>query len=294
MARRKRAPEVVEHENDERWLLTYSDMITLLLALFIVLFSMSTINATKFHIVSQSLAQAFNVEIKGTTILNPGHANEKTVFDTTDAITSLQQANEQQKNENTQLKDQVSQLKQTISTSPNILNAQQAKAFVAAQKQIERLRERLLALVKDSSTLRSQVTVKVDGRGLVLRVLPDKVLFESGSAQLRPAASTLLNPLAAILRIEPNSVRVEGHTDNVPIHTSEFPSNWELSSARAASVVRYLIQHGVTSKHLSAAGFADTQPVAPNTTSSGRAKNRRIEIIVLRHTPDSGTYETTH
>lgn len=282
---RKKGHEEAPHI-DERWLLTYADMITLLLALFIVLFSMSSISAAKFHTFSMSLAQAFNVKISGDSILDPGASPDSQTITPTADLISLQEnaskAKQQEQNAQAAARSLSEQLQSTQSQLSALERATHQAEKQANEKRFAEIRAKVMALVAKSSTLRSQVQVRVDGRGLVLRVLPDKVLFASGSAQLRPEASTLLDPLAMLLKGQPNSIRVEGHTDSQPIHTVQFPSNWELSGARADSVVRYFIGHGVPPRRLSAAGFADTQPVGSNATTSGRAQNRRIEIIVLR------------
>lgn len=293
MSRKKRHEE---HENEERWLLTYADMITLLLALFIILAGASKVDPHKYDQISQSLKQAFSVAPSGDTILNPGQAREQSpVVENTD-VTVINAENKKLKGDNQSLMESNGALNQRLETSiarlesiqQQIAASKAAAAYAKADKQISQLKVEVNAFLQKNDTLKSQVEVKVDGRGLVLRVLPDKVLFQSGEAVLRPAAATLLNPLARLLSKQPNSIRIEGHTDNVPIHTLQFPSNWELSTARATSVVRYLIKRGVAANDLSAAGYADTKPLASNRTISGRARNRRIEIIVLRQNADSG------
>ena len=112
-------------------------------------------------------------------------------------------------------------------------------------------------------------------------ILKDKVLFDSGSAEIKPEYRPILDKIAEILKEIKNPVEVEGHTDSIPIHTSKYPSNWELSTARAGSVVRYFISKGLDPSRFKAVGYADTRPVAPNTTPEGREKNRRIEIVIL-------------
>lgn len=290
---RRRLEEV--HENHERWLLTYADMITLLLALFIILVGASKVDPNKYNQIAQSFHQAFSAAPAGDTILNPGHGRQQTIIDQSSYEKTMAQ-NQQLKQEsqsvatqNASLQDQLQQSMQTLDQIQQQISAsKQAQDYLKANKQLSNLKIAVNSFLQDHSTLRSQVEIRIDGRGLVLQILPDKVLFQSGQATLRPAASALLDPLARLLAVQPNDVRVEGHTDNQPIHTAQFPSNWELSTARATSVVRYLIGHGVPGVKLSAAGYADTHPIASNTTISGRALNRRIEIIVLRNTPNNG------
>jgi chemotaxis protein MotB len=128
----------------------------------------------------------------------------------------------------------------------------------------------------------------IEERGLVVRVLTDKLLFDSGSAQLQPAGLPLLDEIARLLNVDHrHPITVEGNTDNQPIHSAQFPSNWELSTDRAAMVLRYLIAHGVTARRLSATGYADLHPLATNSTAAGRAKNRRVDIVLNRIYPDT-------
>jgi len=122
----------------------------------------------------------------------------------------------------------------------------------------------------------------VTERGLGVRLETDGVLFDSGRAVLRPEGARLLAPIAASLRGLPNPIRVEGHTDNAPIATAQFPSNWDLSAIRASAVVRTLIANRIPDGRLQASGYGDTRPIADNGTTAGRASNRRVEIYVLR------------
>ncbi len=120
-------------------------------------------------------------------------------------------------------------------------------------------------------------------RGLVIRLLTDGILFDSGQAQLKPGADKLLEPLGKIVRIErEHPIVIEGYTDNVPIRSSQFPTNWELSGARASRVVRHFISDGVPIRRLSAMQYAQQHPLASNDTEQGRSKNRRVEIVLTR------------
>jgi chemotaxis protein MotB len=122
--------------------------------------------------------------------------------------------------------------------------------------------------------------------GDIIITIPDTILFKSGEAAIRQEALSFLKGLAGVLLELNRHVRVEGHTDNVPIRTAQFPSNWELSATRAVMVVRALSElYGVPSDHLAAIGYADTRPVVPNLTPDQRAKNRRVEVIILEHAP---------
>jgi chemotaxis protein MotB len=130
-----------------------------------------------------------------------------------------------------------------------------------------------------------QAVMRKEGLAIILRNSGKPVMFDSGSAQIRPEFAPILEKVAKELMKIPNRIRIEGHTDNRPISTLKFPSNWELSAARAASVLRFLVRKGIDPARLSAVGYGEFRPVAPNDTPEGRAKNRRVEILVLKETP---------
>jgi chemotaxis protein MotB len=256
-------------DNDERWLLTYSDLITLLLALFIVMWSISSVNISKFEQLKASLRAAFSGKILP--------ANQSILQGQTSPfaqdgspVTPIQVVQQQ-------------------SLQPSLQRNIAASIAQAAQKQdVENLRalQRRVEEYARQHGFASYVRATIDERGLVVRLLTDKVLFTSGSAVLRPTGLPLLGEISSLLD-QPdivNPVRVEGNTDDVPIHTAEYASNWELSAARAAAVVEYLLGHGLAAHRVSLAGYADQHPVATNVTAWGRAANRRVDIVILRRT----------
>ena len=160
-----------------------------------------------------------------------------------------------------------------------------AQAAKAEQSQLKQLKHQLDDYLR-AHGLGDQVQTTISRRGLVVRVLTDKVLFDSGAATLKPQGLPLLAEVAGLLNVDrSHQIVVEGHTDNVPIASSQFPSNWELSTARATTVVRYMIGQGVDRRRLSASGYADLHPVASNATDHGRQLNRRVEIVLLRNHP---------
>ena len=124
--------------------------------------------------------------------------------------------------------------------------------------------------------------MRKEGLAIILRTSGKPVMFDSGSAQIRPEFTPILEKIAEELMKIPNDIRIEGHTDNRPIHTPMFPSNWELSAARATSVLRFLVKKGIDPSRLSAVGYGEFRPVASNDTPEGRAKNRRVEILILK------------
>ena len=257
MARRK-----AHHEDhpDERWLISYADMVTLLFCLFLVLFSISVVNTTKFELLKETLHSAFSSGVVdgGASVL-PQTQKERPapVGDFAPGITP--------------------ELMPPTSTS--LTDSQPAQALET--KQLQTVKERVDRAARRAG-MAQRITATVDERGLEIRLLTDGVLFDSGQALLRPEAGRLLAPIAESVRELRNPIRVEGHTDSRPIATAQFPSNFELSSARALSVVHYLRAHGVPGRRLQGAAFGEFRPRADNATDAGRAENRRIEVLVLR------------
>jgi len=255
-----------EEGNNERWLLTYADMITLLLALFIVLFSFSSIDVKKFLELRLGLTAAFNpsaVNLSGgsgllnqTSLVNsPGTNSSKA------PVLVAEQGNQSQGNsEGTKIGGPSSQ---------QIMDEIQ-RALVQAK------------VVKDAQ-------VSTDYRGVVVHLLADKVFYASDSAALGPTGRTIVNIVANIVRPDPNGLIVEGYTDNVPVTGGPFTSNWELSAVRAANVVEQLNGvDGIPELRLSSQGYGATDPIASNNTAPGRAANRRIDVVVLRATGAAG------
>jgi chemotaxis protein MotB len=272
----RRGRAAAEHDNDERWLLTYADMITLLMALFMVLFSISSVNVSKYKTLQQSLKAAFSGSVLpgGRAIIQSGSESTKAHTPATSEVPSI-----------VPLTPNVP--KPTV--SPTASQVSQAQSIAAAAQQEQRSFQQLQAQLNQyikAHGLTGQVQTVIDHRGLVVRVLTDRVLFDSGEATLRPVGLPLLGEIANLLNVSRSQpIVVEGHTDNVPISSAQFPSNWELSTARATTVVRYLITQAVNRARLSAAGYADLHPVASNATDAGRALNRRVEIVLQRLNP---------
>jgi chemotaxis protein MotB len=221
-----------ERENLERWLLTYADLITLLLAFFIIMYSMSKIDAEKFR----EVAKALHTVLRGTGPLSLPPDSRFADDDMGDGDIKL---------------GDLGVLKREI------------------ERKLEELGQS------------HNITATLDRRGLIIRV-SESAFFDLGSAELRTEAEEVLSLIAGFLLRIPNHVRIEGHTDNLPIRTSKFPSNWELSVNRATACVRYLIvKHGFPPERISALGYGEYRPIASNQTSTGRTKNRRVDIIVL-------------
>jgi chemotaxis protein MotB len=238
----RRKAKAAKAENHERWLLTYADLITLLLVFFIVLYAGSQEDSKKFAILAEGLRSAFR---------NPameGGGGNSAVFTGS-------------------------------GTGHSGGMQQQLQDFDSVAAVMERLaQERGLA---------DRINVRMEEDKVVIALTSD-LLFASGGSQIRPSAAPVLDAVADALRGRPNEVRIEGHTDNIPINTSEFNSNWELSAARATAVLRYLVDEAhLPPGRLFAAAYGDTRPRADNATAEGRAANRRAEIVVLY--PPGGT-----
>ncbi len=258
-ARRKRHEEHEEHVNHERWLITYADMITLLMVLFIVLYSISQVDLAKFRRLKEGLAGGFGGPA-ATSILEGGSG----ALDGSEGILEAALAD-----------PKVLEMAGAALESKLLrehAERQERDVLQRAQAEIE---EQLAA-----DGLSEAVQFRLEARGLVVTIVTDQVLFAPGEADLRPEGFSVLDHLGPALAGLAHKVSVEGHTDNVPI-SGRYPSNWELSTARATTVLRQLIdRYGLPSASLSAAGYADQRPVAGNDTAEGRTANRRVEIVV--------------
>jgi chemotaxis protein MotB len=304
----KRRGLPVEHENEERWLLTYADMLTLLFALFMVLFSISSVNISKYQVLQQSLKAAFSGSILpgGRAIMQSGSESTAEHTPATAAVpsivplvptptsrssSSIGSANVSTSNA-AMAANATAAAKAAAAANAHPLTTAQLQAAlnsmsaaVAEQNELIALQRKLEAYAQ-SHGFAKDVQAIVERRGLVVRVLTDKLLFQSGQADLQSAGQPLLNEIAQLLNVDrTHPITVEGYTDNVPIHTVEFPSNWELSTARATTVVQYLLSRGVNANRLGAAGFADLHPIASNATPAGRTLNRRVDIVIERLNP---------
>ena len=219
-----------------RWLLTYADMITLMLALFIILFAMSTISRVKVQEFAKLVSAGFDNVWSVNQPPNGGTNGE-----------------------------------QSFNASANI---------PAIQRELQRYVER--------HKLQNQVQVHLDKRGLVITLLSDKSYYDSGSAELRPETKKIIDDIYHFLKKNNNLIRVEGNTDNVPIHTALYPTNWELSTARAVGVVRYMVEDdGLDPTRVSAAGYGEFRPRKPNDNDADRQQNRRVDIVLLNATKAS-------
>src|SRR3954447_16972064 len=267
-----------EHENEERWLVSFADMMTLLFCLFMVLFAISSVNTSKFEALQRSLKDAFSGAVLdgGKSMLNSGSDEQKTKQSAVEPpLPSLRPL--------TAIND--------TSVKHNV--AEEEKQAKQEEQDFRKLKRRVDKLAKDTG-LKGKVNVTVRRRGLVIQLLTDKVFFSSGDATLHPEAHKLVSKIGGIVRDEhTHPVVVEGYTDSQPISTSRFESNWDLSGARAAAVVNDFAKIGVLSARMTLQGYGNQVPIDTNSTAEGRAKNRRVEIVLSRiHTSNTDTEST--
>jgi chemotaxis protein MotB len=258
-----------EHANHEAWVIPYADLLTLLMAMFIALFAMSTVDTSKF----KALAIGFNEALNGPSLDNG-------VFSHTPGDSPL---DGQGSGISPQPGGAVGPERQPQSDKVLATLAQQ-NSELQAQKSVERqslqkVEQKIESTAKQQG-LTGNLSLRLEERGLVVTVVTDQVLFDSGSAVLKPAGNALLAVVEHALAAVDNPILIEGHTDSTPISTAQYPSNWELSSGRADAVARWFESLGIDRLRLHPSGLADTRPVASNDTAAGRAKNRRVEIVV--------------
>jgi chemotaxis protein MotB len=268
---RKKKPE--EHENHERWLISYADFITLLFAFFVVMYSVSSVNEGKYRVVSRSLIAAFGTPVKSLAPIQIGElvrAKDSGIKQQTLKLPSAMKA---------------------AASNPMLMNPPESHSSGSGQpgnggeelmKEVaEEIDEALQELIE-----KGLVTVRENNGRLEIEIR-SSVLFASGSGEVSVPALPILEGIAGILKTLPNMVHVEGFTDNVPISNLVYPSNWELSAGRSARVVRHLVEGGIDPLRLVSVGYGEYRPVASNKTAEGRARNRRVVLVVTAHEPDS-------
>jgi chemotaxis protein MotB len=262
--RRKRKEE--EHENHERWLVSYADFITLLFAFFTTLYAISTVDAQKMGKMVVSMRASFD-----SAMFHPG--SRTLSLSQTGGIDNVASREVLERSVQNKINSE-----KGIGTKRALY--QPMKEVLNGEKAMERLKKEIEALV-GSGFLKGMVRAHVEPRGLVIS-LGEAGLFDTGSDQIKPQGRILLDTVAKGLVSLGNYIRVEGHTDNVPISNFRFPSNWELSTARATAMVSYLMSSsGLRPELLSATGYAEYRPSESNDTEMGRAQNRRVDIVVL-------------
>lgn len=268
-----------EHENHERWLISYADFITLLFAFFVVMYSVSSVNEGKYRVLSDALVAAFRSSNKSLEPIQVGELSKaKKEMSMVSAIV------EQKK---------IGVGKETRSEPELDTQAAQAGSEQNIREGMTHIMRMADEIEKAMANLiqKDLITVRRDAMWIEVEI-KTSILFPSGSASLQTDSLPVLKELARILRQFPNPIRVEGFTDSLPISTAAFPSNWELSAGRAASVVHLFSTQGIDPKRMAAIGFAEFRPIADNGTLEGRSKNRRVVIVVLE-SPEAERFFST-
>jgi len=258
MSRHKRTGA---HGNHERWLVSYADFITLLFAFFVVLYASSQVDQRKVGKLSLAIQIAFQEMgvFPASTTQIPLNVNNPMPFSTVQAIENVERSTELGR----------------VSSQPT-----DSLAGASEETDMAILKSELEQALRGEIALR-EVSIRRETEGLVVS-LREFGFFDRGSATIKPQALPALDRIASILAIRTCKLRIEGHTDNIPIHTALIHSNWELSTARATELIQILIvRHRFAPERLSAAGYAEYHPVASNLTAQGRAQNRRVDIVIL-------------
>lgn len=253
MARKRREEE---HENHERWLVSYADFITLLFAFFVVMYAVSSVNEGKYKVLSNSLTNAF----KNTTG-QPG-GQPLAVIQGAPPVQSRPIFKPDKAQDQKKIDDKKNEKRQQMKRVANSI-------MEALQPLVAQGKVRLLETSRG-------VTIEIN----------DSILFPAGQSKLQAASSSAMGAIAQVLADTDFPITIEGHTDNVPIATPQFPSNWELSAMRATTVLRLFNDAGVGAERLTAIGYGETRPVETNTTVEGRARNRRVSILIDSNRPE--------
>jgi chemotaxis protein MotB len=236
--RARRSRGGAEGSGGNEWMTTYSDLVTLLLCFFVLLFSFSVIDAKKFEAIIRSFQGSLGILDSGKTI------------------------------------DEDQYISQALQSNRLLREQQEAESMEWLYRQLDEYIQQ--------NNLEGTVVLGVEERGLLIR-FKDQVLFDSGKAIIRKDGEPIVQSIGEILKQNDRAIRVEGHTDNVPMHSLLYPSNWELSTARAVNVVKFFIEKvGIDPTRLSAAGYSEYHPIADNDTAENRQKNRRVDVVILR------------
>jgi len=244
----KRKPVLDDAENTDRWMVSYADFVTLLFAFFVVMYAISSINEGKYRVLTDTMNAAFKVVPKSTEPIQIGEKS-KVLSEHKSKVIIPKPIRVLPKSERT-YEHEMKQIAETVSKAVDPL-----------------IKKGLINVTQN------KLWVEIE--------MNTNILFASADSELEEEAFPALKALAGVLKTLPNSIDVEGHTDNVPISNEEFPSNWELSAARAASVVHLFTRYGVNPKRLSSIGYAEYRPKSTNKTVKGRLSNRRVKVVIL-------------
>jgi chemotaxis protein MotB len=292
--RRGKKHEEEEHENHERWLVSYADMMTLLLVLFVVLFAMSQVDKEKFAALAKGLSESFG----GPITVQPGPTPEGSVLDGLPGAVDIASAI---------APDATVAQAEVDAAAAQAALAESQRVAAEAQAQYDELaaaRDRIESALRVAGH-EGAARFEIDERGLVVHIVADAVLFDAEEAVLRPEGRQILDAVAPALRDLPNQLGVEGHANHLPVTPGgPWPSNWELSAYRATTVVRYLAGDGVPQARMAANGYSDTRPLVPASDPDALTVNRRVDVVVMSTASaeanellpglDAGSQEETH
>jgi chemotaxis protein MotB len=260
MARRKRHEE---HENHERWLISYADFITLLFAFFVVMYSLSAVNEGKFRVLSDALAAAFRGAPKNLEPIPLGQLTKPEMVEN-------------------RYMPHAPIMATPVTLPPKPLNVPSTDDEEAITGPNRAMREIASRIEEAMAPLIDQDLVAVKrSHNRVEIEIKSNILFPSASAMFENTALPVIQQIAGVLKEYPNTIQVEGHTDSLPIKSFIYPSNWELSAARSMSVLHLLAREGMNPARLSAVSYGQYRPVASNVTEAGRARNRRVVLVVM-------------
>jgi chemotaxis protein MotB len=269
--RRAKKHEEEEHENHERWLVSYADMVTLLMCLFIVLFAISQVDKAKFAQLSAGLSASFGAPITAL----PGTSPEGSVLDAlpaaVDIAAGIAPGQEASREEVDAAAEQAA-----VERAGRV-----ADEAAAAYDNLAEVRRKIQQAL-DAAGYSGAAHFEIDDRGLVVHIVADQVLFDAEQADLRPEGAVILDAIAPTLAGLPNQLAVEGHANHLPVTAGgQWPSNWELSAFRATTVVRHLAGTGIPQQRMSANGYSSTRPLVPEDDPNAITVNRRVDIVVL-------------
>ncbi|MEW6167199.1 MAG: flagellar motor protein MotD [Pseudomonadota bacterium] len=268
-----RKPKHEDHTNHEAWAIPYGDLITLLLAFFVVMYAVSSVNEGKYRVLADSLSAAFGGPPRSLKPVQIGDKPEKGTQ--TESLFNTVTLRGFEQDHSGVLADMPGARLGGAQEQPGASESQAVEGSAELRRMADAVQQAMRELIQQDL-----VIVRRTEQWLEIEIKTD-ILFPSGSARLSPDAVQVLERLAAILRPFPHALRIEGHTDNVPIATREFPSNWELSAARAASVVHLFMHQGIDAQRMTVVGLGEYHPAADNLTAEGRNRNRRVVVAVI-------------
>lgn len=247
MIRRRCCEE--EHSNHERWLVSYADFITLLFAFFVVMYAISSVNEGKYKVLSDSMTNAFR------SVSSSMHGGQPLLV-----------------------------IQESPSAAIRLASGPLEQKKADYHKKMKNIAKDILGVLQPLIA-EGKVRLLETSRGVTIEI-NDSILFSAGQAKLQPASMSAMRAIADVLARVDFPITIEGHTDNLPINTLQFPSNWELSAFRATTVLRLFNDGGVGAERLTAIGYGETRPVETNTTAEGRARNRRVSILIDSSRPE--------